>query len=282
MQQKSHPLTREELANAAEIVFRRTFPGLAKHGSTAITERTIRFWTQEKLLPGRGRPNQTALYEPEILDRCVFIRRLQVEKALTLVDIRKVLASVDQATIKRVAEGTEPLRIAFALDGVSDLRSDSNEQVVVLREEIEKMIAVNNHRPHRRDDRPERLQQISDFDKGAAVADALQRTTKQEFSVDVHAVDYSGRFFEKGSFRSPAKIDCGVSVNAGKVDDKATVGLIRKVTDADLCSAIASELSARSGEKYVVELLRKKYDFASTGKASLDLAFLVATPDERA
>lgn len=277
-----HPLTRAELARAAEKAFRRTFPELAKHGPAAITERTIRFWTHQRLLPRRGKPNQAALYEPEILDQCVFVRRLQVEKALTIEDIRKVLETVDQVTIKRVAEGREPLRVEFALSPIGESRIGSNEQVVVLREEKNKMLAASHDRQPRRDDRPIRLRALSDSDKEDAVADALQRCTTREFAVDIRAVDYSGRFLERGSFRSPARIECDVFGTDTKEDEKNTVEVIRGVSDTTMSAAIAAELSARSGESYLVELLRKKYDADRTKRVGLELVFLVATADGQA
>src|SRR5262245_58182408 len=87
--------TREELANAADAAFRKTFRDLAKRVPSPITERTLRFWTDERLLPRRGRPNLPGLYEPELVHRCVFIRRLRAERTLTLEHIRHVLSSVD-------------------------------------------------------------------------------------------------------------------------------------------------------------------------------------------
>jgi DNA-binding transcriptional MerR regulator len=274
-EQQPRQLTREELARAAEAAYRRTF-----HGAAEISARTIRFWTHQKLLPRRARRNQTALYEPELVHRCVFIKRLQTEEALTLAHIQQVLASVDQATIERVASGQEPLRIGLSVGALTDARIDSDEEVVVLREEKTKMIATNDHRPNRRDDKPAALQQLSDSEKESAVADALQGRVQKMFSVEIHAVDYSSRFFERGSFRSPAKIECRVSAVGGKDDETASLDLIRRLPDADLGDAIASELSVRSGESYDVELLRKRYASDGTKQPKLELAFLVATLDE--
>ena len=275
MDEQAHQLAREELAHAAEAAYRRTF-----HETAEISARTIRFWTHQKLLPRRARRNQTALYEPELVHRCVFIKRLQKEEALTLAHIQQVLASVDQATIERVASGREPLRIGLSVSALTDARIDSNEEVVVLREEKTKMIATNDYRPNRRDDKPAALQQLSDSEKEGAVADALQRRVQQVFSVEIHAVDYSSRFFERGSFRSPAKIECHVSAVASKDDETESLDLIRRLPDADLGDAIASELSLRSGETYDVELLRKRYAGDGTKRPKLELAFLVATLDE--
>jgi len=134
-----------------------------------------------------------------------------------------------------------------------------------------------NYRPYRGNDRPRQLQRISDADKAKAIADAVREIAKQEWSVEILAVDYSTRPWEKGSFRWPMRIDCAVHCDPATVDEKTATDLVRQVVDDEWCSSIARNLSARCDEEYLAEVLRKRYAPADRPGTLVELSLLVAT-----
>ncbi len=252
-------LTRKQLAAAAERAFRTTFPDLARREKNAISERTIRYWTKEGLLEHPGGPNQLALYEPEIAHRCVLIRRLKLEENLTLANIRRTLREIDADTIRRVATGKERLHIAFAdSPGAASRMLKDNEQVVTLPQSA---MPRGKMRPDYGDKvggRPTGLQDVSDFEKGNAIAAALTELTGQSFTIDIESTDNSG-FAHRSSLRSPCRISLLAKLDVTAEDCAPAIERIQRVSDTDICIAIAKELSQRTSEPYLVELSTKRY-----------------------
>jgi PAS domain S-box-containing protein len=222
-------------------------------------QRTIRFWTREGLLPPRGGPNRLALYEPEMVHRCVFIRRLRTEQQLNLEHIRRVLDTVDAPTIRRVATGKEPLRIATA-----KTREEAASYIV----EDEKVIELSQHigsRPSAKfssksefEDRPQRLQRLSDDEKCAAIAEALHELTGSEFRVALTSIDYEGSAW-RIPFGAPAKLDCEIEPVAPNPDAAESLRRLKQTPDAELCDQIFSALQRRCDETYRAEVGRKYY-----------------------
>jgi DNA-binding transcriptional MerR regulator len=59
---------------------------------TGETIHTLRYWTKEGLLPVQGHtPGGYQLYHPSMVERVREIRRLQMEKRLTITEIRDAL-----------------------------------------------------------------------------------------------------------------------------------------------------------------------------------------------
>ena len=142
------------------------------------------------------------------------------------------------------------------------------------------MMIDPNYRNRRRtygDDKPTRLQSISDADKALAIADAIQEITKRALWVEIDGIEYSTRPWEKGSFRSPVRIDCAVLFDATAVDEKTALELVRQIVDDEWCSSIARNLSARCDEEYLVELFRKRYAPAGRPGTLVEASLLVAT-----
>jgi DNA-binding transcriptional MerR regulator len=78
-----------------------------------VTPRTVRYYIQQGLLRSPGTPGPGAKYDAAHLDRLRLIRRLQREH-LPLAEIRRRLASLTDAEVRRLVEAPEPARSSAA------------------------------------------------------------------------------------------------------------------------------------------------------------------------
>ena len=72
-----------------------------------VSQRTVRYYIQQGLLPSPETRGPGAHYGPEHLDRLRLIRRLQREH-LPLAEIRRRLEALDAAAIRRLVEHSPP------------------------------------------------------------------------------------------------------------------------------------------------------------------------------
>ncbi len=101
-----------------EELLQRTNQALAQQygeGETAapFTERTLRYYVSQGLLPRLGTRGPGARYTDAFVWRLLFIRRLQQESSLTLDTVGLVMEEVDTETMMRVVRGEEPLENAL-------------------------------------------------------------------------------------------------------------------------------------------------------------------------
>lgn len=101
-----------------EELLQRTNQALAQQygeGETAapFTERTLRYYVSQGLLPRLGTRGPGARYTDAFVWRLLFIRRLQQERSLTLETVRLVMEEVTTETMMRVVRGEEPLENAL-------------------------------------------------------------------------------------------------------------------------------------------------------------------------
>ncbi|NNC55770.1 MAG: MerR family transcriptional regulator, partial [Pseudomonadales bacterium] len=81
--------------------------------TAAFNSRTIYYYVQEGLLPGRsGRRGPGTRYSQQFLYKLLLIRRLQKETTLKLSDIREVMARIQPDSLKAVALGEESIEVA--------------------------------------------------------------------------------------------------------------------------------------------------------------------------
>lgn len=247
-------LSREELAAEASRLAKRVLRG---KGGRPITSRTIRYWTDKGLLEPRGGPNLAGRYEPEFVLRCVFIRKLQELEAIPLEGIQRVMTTVDLETIRRVVEGEEPLDLAHEIDPEAvDQRRAKGEEVIDLAEA--RALRPSRNRPRHTDDAPRHMGQLSDADKAKAVQEALQSLGVEGCTAKLLRLDRT-TLGKRGRFRAPMSVEFELSFcgEASKQTDQ--FDSIRAVSDVDLCSAIADCLSKRTGERYAIDLAKKRY-----------------------
>ncbi|NNC55562.1 MAG: MerR family transcriptional regulator [Pseudomonadales bacterium] len=80
--------------------------------TTPFNARTVYYYVQEGLLPGRsGTRGPGTRYSEQFLYRLLVIRRLQKETTLKLSDIRQVMDGIAADTLKAVALGQEPISV---------------------------------------------------------------------------------------------------------------------------------------------------------------------------
>ena len=72
------------------------------------------------------------------------------------------------------------------------------------------------------------------------------------------ATDNSG-FAHRSSLRSPCRISLLAKLDVTAEDCAPAIERIQRVSDTDICIAIAKELSQRTSEPYLVELSTKRY-----------------------
>lgn len=86
---------------------------------TGFDRRKIAYYRQKELLPKIGRLGPKTRYPSQFLYRLLFIKRLQdmrdegLAPDLTLDEIRGLLETIDEQTIKRVALNEEDLKVAW-------------------------------------------------------------------------------------------------------------------------------------------------------------------------
>jgi len=97
-----------------------------------VDKRLVRYYVQQKLLPGATSRGPGTTYPESMIWRLLFIMLLK-RHGLSLQQIRKTLRKVPEATMQRVVEGQEPLAIQSGLSAAEiDARVNAGEQVVFL------------------------------------------------------------------------------------------------------------------------------------------------------
>jgi len=102
-------------------------------------------------------------------------------------------------------------------------------------------------------DAPQRLRELSDVAKAAAVAAGVSRAVGQAFAAELESVRY-GSFDRTLEFRKPAEIR--FTLRALKRDDCAGV---QAVPETELERAVAKSLSEAADEEYRVRVTDKNY-----------------------
>jgi hypothetical protein len=102
-------------------------------------------------------------------------------------------------------------------------------------------------------DAPQRLRELSDRAKAAAVAEGLGRAVGQAFAAEIESVRYCS-FDRTLEFRKPAELR--VTLRALESDDCACV---QAVPELELEQAVAQSLSDAADEDYRVRVTDKNY-----------------------
>lgn len=89
--------------------------------------RTIRGYVQRGLVPRPSKRGRGATYPPAALDRVRAIRRLMRESGIGLDEIRRLFFRMDDAMIRRIGSGEEPV-VAMV---VSDARLDAMPEPIL-------------------------------------------------------------------------------------------------------------------------------------------------------
>ena len=105
----------------------------------------------------------------------------------------------------------------------------------------------------RMSDAPQRLRELSDRAKAAAVAEGLGRAVGQAFAAEIESVRYCS-FDRTLEFRKPAELR--VTLRALESDDCACV---QAVPEIELERAVAQSLSDAADEDYRVRVTDKNY-----------------------
>ena len=105
----------------------------------------------------------------------------------------------------------------------------------------------------RMSDAPQRLRELSDRAKAAAVAEGLGRAVGQAFAAEIESVRYCS-FDRTLEFRKPAELR--VTLRALESDDCACV---QAVPELELEQAVAQSLSDAADEDYRVRVTDKNY-----------------------
>jgi len=102
-------------------------------------------------------------------------------------------------------------------------------------------------------DAPQRLRELSDVAKAAAVAKGVSRAVGEVFTAELESVRYCS-FDRTQEFRKPTEMR--VTLRALKREDCASVQAVR---ETDLEQAIAQALSEAADEDYRVRVIDKSY-----------------------
>ena len=121
----------------------------------------------------------------------------------------------------------------------------------------------------RMSDAPQRLRDLSDVAKAAAVAEGVSQAVGQVFAAELESVRYCS-FDRTLEFRKPAELR--VTVRAVKSDDCASV---RAVRETDLEHAIAQSLSDAAEEEYLVRVTDKNYGPSTAPIGAMRLTLMV-------
>src|SRR6476659_8478664 len=80
-----------------------------------VSERTVRYYVAEGLLPRPERSGQRALYHQGHLDRLRLIKRLKEQEFMPLYQVKETLAHLDDAQVREMLErSAEPPQKAHA------------------------------------------------------------------------------------------------------------------------------------------------------------------------
>lgn len=121
----------------------------------------------------------------------------------------------------------------------------------------------------RMSDAPQRLRELTDVAKAAAVAEGVTRAVGEVFAADLESVRYCS-FDRTLEFRKPAELR--VTVRAVKSDDCASV---RAVRETDLEHAIAQSLSDAADEEYRVRVTDKNYGPSVAALGAMRLTLMI-------
>lgn len=121
----------------------------------------------------------------------------------------------------------------------------------------------------RMSDAPQRLRELTDVAKAAAVAQGVSRAVGQVFAADLESVRYCS-FDRTLEFRKPAELR--VTVRAVKSSDCAGV---QAVTETELEHAIAQSLSDAADEEYRVRVTDKNYGPSTAPIGAMRLTLMV-------
>ena len=131
MNDSTPTMTLEELLKRTNAALSAQFS--RGEAAAPFTERTLRYYVSQGLLPRLGTRGPGARYPESFVWRLLFIRRLQQERSLTLEMVRRVMDQVTPETMARVVSGEEPLEIASELDpGALRARVETGEEIVPL------------------------------------------------------------------------------------------------------------------------------------------------------
>ncbi len=251
-------LTRAELEREANRLGERTFP---TGQYEPISERTIRYWLNEDLLPRSGGPRRAARFDPKLIHRCVFIRRLQRLESLSLDQIRQVLHEVDDQTIRRVVENEEPLDLTAAVPaGQVERRLKRGETVIALESKRSERSRRESSSDRSQTDRPRGLEVLSDLVKAEVIEESMEMLAASEWIVEIRSFTYHDRIAARGSFSEPARLVVSIRPTTADASDGGDpLRGIRAIADRVLCDEIARNLTRRTGEEYAVEMFSKNY-----------------------
>jgi DNA-binding transcriptional MerR regulator len=157
MNDSTPTLTLEELLERTNRELRRWLP----EGTPAapFTERTLRYYVSQGLLPKLGTRGPGARYPESFLWRLLFIRRLQRERSLTLEQVRQAMERVTPETMARVVRGEDGLEIARP----ADLDADALRSRVETGEEIVPLTATDELMAHRESRGPASPDDAADY-----------------------------------------------------------------------------------------------------------------------